>query len=186
MTKLKLINRVYGSIPGMKLHPYTRRLQVPLASWLGMAHWAAEVKQRVMSNSCRVWSAAFCHTCNQEVGPIHTQCSTFLAKIAQACIPSSQKLTFSLLFWEIILKCLWLPSLFGADLQATGLEIRETFFSSKIKIQNSTLFSKEVAKLSLGKLEGQMITWIYYWFGRHYLNFIPNSTTDITYLEHLF
>lgn len=143
MTKLKLINRVYGSIPSMKLPPYTRLLQVPLASWLGMAHWAAEVKQRVMSNSCRVWSAAFCHTCNQEVGPIHTQCSTFLAKIAQACIPSSQKLTFSLLFWEIILKCLWLPSLFGADPQATGLEIRETFFPPRSKFKTQHYFLKK-------------------------------------------
>lgn len=65
-----------------------------LASWLGMGHWTAEVKQRLMSNSCPVWSAVFCHTWSQEVGLVHTQCLTFLAKIAKACIPASQKGTF--------------------------------------------------------------------------------------------
>lgn len=127
-----------------------------LASRLGMAHWAAESKQSVMSNSCLVWSTVFCHTCSQE------------AKIAQACISASQKLTFSssLLGDHPHTSSNWLLCL-GQILRLLVLKLLGIFFfPSEIKIHNKTLFSKQVAKLGLRRLQGQAISWIYYWFGR--------------------
>lgn len=111
-----------------------------------MAHWAAEVKQRVMSDSCLVSSAMFCHTCSQE------------AKTAQACILISQKLTFSRFFWGIALKHLLIGFCLGQILRPLVLKLLEIFFPSEIKIHNQILFSKQVAKLGLRRLQGQVIT----------------------------
>ena len=117
-----------------------------LASSLDTAHWAAEVKQRVMSDSCPVSSATFCHTCSQET------------KTSQACILISQKLTFSPFFWGIALKHLLIGFCLGQILKATGFEVTRDFFPRpEIKIHNQILFSKQVAKLGLRRLQGQVI-----------------------------
>ena len=111
-----------------------------------MAHWAAEVQQRVMSDSCLVSSAMFCHTCSQE------------AKTAQACILISQKLTFSRFFRGIALKHLLIGFCLGQILRPLVLKLLEIYFPSEIKIHNQILFSKQVAKLGLRRLQGQVIT----------------------------
>lgn len=113
----------------MKLLP----LDKPSSGSLWLLDWARLIGQLKLnrewcqSNSCPVWSAVLCHTCSQEAGFIHTQHSTFLAKIAQACIPTSQKLTCTLLFEVIILKCLWLLCL-EQILRPLVLKLLEIFF----------------------------------------------------------
>lgn len=126
MTKSKLINVFMAGF----LVWNCSLLCKPSPGSLWLTDWPWLIGQlklnRVMSNSCTVWSAVFRHTCSQEVGLIHTQHSTFLTKIAQACIWTLQTLTCSLLFGVTILKCLWFLCL-ERILRPLLLKLLETF-----------------------------------------------------------
>lgn len=79
----------------------------------------------------------------------------------------------------------WLLSL-EQNFRSLVFKLLEFFFLFFfLQDQNQTL-SKQVAKLSLGRLQGQMISWIYITDLEDILSFLPNPTTDLLYIQSIY